>query len=101
MDLRAPSFTSFAAEREQWELYDHYSNPGPIQYFGEMKNYIPFYISLEENYDFKMIEDISRKLNTLRGLSKFGADTLKLQLIQRNLSALLDTLSLVERNLHA
>jgi hypothetical protein len=64
--LKSASFLSFKAARKNWELIDHYSNPGPIQYFGEMKNYIPFYVSLEENYDFKIIEDIGRKLTTIR-----------------------------------
>jgi hypothetical protein len=61
-----------------------------------MKNYIPFTVSLEENYDFKTIEDIGRKLNTLRAVSKFGADPLKLQLVHRSLAHLLDSLGLIE-----
>ncbi len=96
VDLKSPSFRAFEAAREKWELIDHYSNPGPIQYFGEMKNYIPFTVSLEENYDFKTIEDISRKLNTLRSISKFGEDPLKLQLVHRGLTHLLDSLGLLE-----
>ena len=64
-----------------------------------MKNYIPFTVSLEENYDFKTIEDIGRKLNTLMAVSKFGADPLKLQLVHRSLTHLLDSLGLIETNL--
>ena len=75
---------------------DHYSNPGPIQYFGEMKDYVPFTISLEENYDFKLIEDINAKIKTVSQVSKFGTDTLKLQLIHKNINNLLEVLSLIE-----
>lgn len=54
-----------------------------------MKSYVPFTVSLEENYDFKLIEDINKKIKALRGVSKFGTDTLKLQLIHKNISNLL------------
>lgn len=99
VNLKSPSFKEFEKNREKWELIDHYSNPGPIQYFGPMKNYIPFTVSLEENYDFKVIEDINKKLTILRGMSKFGADTLKLQLIHRNITNLLDNLTLIENEI--
>jgi hypothetical protein len=95
VDLKSPSFRAFENARDQWELFDHYSNPGPIQYFGEMKNYIPFTVTLEENYDFKTIEDIGRKLNILKSISKFGAETIKLQLVHKSLTHLLDSLSIV------
>lgn len=99
MDLKSPSFKAFENSREQWELIDHYSNPGPIQYFGPMKNYVPFTVSLEENYDFKIIEDINRKLSALKNISKFGADSLKLQLIHKGITGLLDSLTLIENAL--
>jgi hypothetical protein len=35
----------------------------------------------------------------LRGMSKFGADTLKLQLIHRNITNLLDNLTLIENEI--
>jgi len=54
-----------------------------------MKNYVPFIVSLEENYDFKLIEDINSKIKTLRGFTKFGTETLKLQIIHKNISNLL------------
>ena len=96
VDLKSPVFRQFVSKREEWELIDHYSNPGPIQYFGEMKNYVPFTVSLEENYDFKLIEDINVKIRTLKSASKFGTDTLKLQLIHKNITNLLEVLSLIE-----
>ena len=61
-----------------------------------MKNYVPFTVSLEENYDFKMIEDISSKIKDLKSISKFGTDTLKLQLIHKNLGNLFEVLRLIE-----
>ena len=61
-----------------------------------MKNYVPFTVSLEENYDFKLIEDINAKIKTLNSISKFGTDTLKLQLIHKNVSNLLEVLKLIE-----
>jgi hypothetical protein len=61
-----------------------------------MKNYVPFTVSLEENYDFKIIEEINRKLAALRSISKFGADSLKLQLIHKGVSGLLESIALVE-----
>lgn len=61
-----------------------------------MKNYVPFTVSLEENYDFKLIEDINAKIKTLNSISKFGTDTLKLQLIHKNVTNLLDVLKLIE-----
>jgi len=54
-----------------------------------MKKYVPFTVSLEENYDFKLIEDINAKIKTLNHASKFGTDTLKLQLIHKNITNLL------------
>jgi hypothetical protein len=99
VSLKSASFRAFENARDKWELIDHYSNPGPIQYFGEMKNYIPFTVLLEENYDFKTIEDIVRKLGTLKSLSKFGADPLKLQLVHRSLSHLLENLAMLETHL--
>jgi hypothetical protein len=56
---------------------------------------VPFTVSLQENYDFKIIEDINRKLAVLRGISKFGADSLKLQLIQKGIGGLLESLALI------
>jgi hypothetical protein len=61
-----------------------------------MKSYVPFTVSLEENYDFKLIEDISKKIESVKGVSKFGTDTLKLQLIQKNMANLLEILNLIE-----
>ena len=55
VELKSRVFREFEVRRGDWELNDHYSNPGPIQYFGEMKKYVPFTVSLEENYDFKLI----------------------------------------------
>ena len=46
VDLKSPVFREFVSKREEWELIDHYSNPGPIQYFGEMKKYVPFTVFL-------------------------------------------------------
>jgi len=61
-----------------------------------MKKYVPFTVSLEENYDFKLIEDINAKIKTLNHASKFGTDTLKLQLIHKNITNLLEVLNLIE-----
>jgi hypothetical protein len=61
-----------------------------------MRNYAPFTVSLEENYDFKLIEDINAKIKTLKSISKFGTDTLKLQLIHKNINNLLEVLELIE-----
>ena len=61
-----------------------------------MKNYVPFTVALEENYDFKLIEDITAKIKTLRSMSKFGTDTLKLQLVHKNITNLLEILNLIE-----
>lgn len=60
-----------------------------------MKNYVPFTIRLLDYYDFKTIEDIGRKLNHLKSLSKFGADPLKLQIIDRSLAHLLANIELL------
>lgn len=35
VDLNGKAFKSFAGEREKWKLEDHYSFPGPIQFYGE------------------------------------------------------------------
>lgn len=34
VDLKGPVFQKFATNRESWKIEDHYTNPGPIQFFG-------------------------------------------------------------------
>ena len=35
VDLTGPLYQRFVKEREQWRIEDHYSNPGPVQFFGD------------------------------------------------------------------
>lgn len=46
VNLKSSSFKYFVENRQKWQLTDHYQSPGPIQYYGQMKDYIPLTISL-------------------------------------------------------
>ncbi len=72
VDLKSPSFQYFAANREKWELIDHYENPGPIQHFGEMKNYIPMTIKLEEKNELQIIKEIEEHLGSVSRKVQLG-----------------------------
>ena len=78
-----------------WELSDHYESPGPIQFYGENSNYIPLSLSLEDKYDFNLIEKIENNLNELKSLSKFGAESKQLRIIDSQLSSLMETLHVI------
>lgn len=58
VNLKSTSFRYFVQKRGEWELNDHYASPGPIQFYGESSSYIPLSLSLEEKYDFDLIEKI-------------------------------------------
>lgn len=60
-----------------------------------MSNYVPLTITLEENYDFKVIEEIKHYLNELKNKSKFGSDPLRLKIIHDYLGTLLKTIYLM------
>lgn len=47
VSLKSASFNHFLSKRDLWELNDHYESPGPIQFYGEMNNYLPITLSLE------------------------------------------------------
>lgn len=76
-------------------MNDHYASPGPIQFYGENSSYIPLSLSLEEKYDFDLIEKIEYNLHQLKNWSKFGAESRDLRIIHNSLSNLLSTLELI------
>lgn len=63
VNLKSSSFRLFSEKRDLWELNDHYESPGPIQFYGENSNYVPLSLSVEEKYDFNLIEKIEGSLN--------------------------------------
>ena len=62
VNLKSASFRYFADHRDVWELNDHYESPGPIQFYGDNSNYIPLSLTLEDKYDFILIEKIEKSL---------------------------------------
>lgn len=96
VDLHSASFTHYLSKREQWELNDLYESPGPIQFYGEMKDYIPITYELEERYDFEYIGKIEQNLEELKKRSQFGAESKKLKLIYSNLQNLINTLQILD-----
>lgn len=50
VDLNGPLYKRFESNRELWKLKDHYTNPGPIQFFGpsEIKDKITLTLMGEE-----------------------------------------------------
>ena len=85
VNLKSESINHFRKKRGLWELNDHYESPGPIQYFGEMNNYVPISLSLEEKYDLEIIEKIEKHLVELKSRSKFGAESKELKIIHSGL----------------
>lgn len=95
VNLKSASFRQFAKQRDEWELNDHYESPGPIQYYGENSNYVPLSLSLEEKYDYMLIDKIEKELNQLKSINKFGVENKQLRIIETSLASLLTTLQII------
>ncbi len=50
VELEGPAFKHFATQRNQWEVNDAYTFPGPIQFFGpqDVTDQVPFSLALEQ-----------------------------------------------------
>ena len=96
VNLKSASFNHYLSKKEIWEENDQYESPGPIQFYGEMKSYIPITLELEEKYDFDIIHSIEKNLDELKTRCKFGVESRKLQIISANLENLLHTIQILE-----
>jgi hypothetical protein len=53
--FRNKAFKEYLRNKKSWVLVDHYENPGPIQFFGEMKNYVPLSLTLSNENTSRLI----------------------------------------------
>jgi len=97
VDLKSEAFIEFSKRRREYELFDHYESPGPIQHFGKMKSCVPLTLSLENTYDMAVIDTIQKKLNDLKDRCRFGGNLREMEIIKSHLDNLTNTLALLKK----
>ena len=58
VNLEEGVYQRFRAVQKEWEVHDRYSNPGPIQLFGEGKDIVNKTILLRQSNFSKMTKDV-------------------------------------------
>lgn len=96
--LKSGAFVHLARNRKQWVLVDHYENPGPIQFFGRMKSYIPLTLSLNNQQTGELVRKIEGYLAQVQSLCRFGTDERQLNIAAISLDALIRTLQVYNLN---
>ncbi len=46
--MNGPAFVEFTKKRRDWQLFDQYQSPGPIQYYGASKNVVNKTLAIED-----------------------------------------------------
>lgn len=90
--FRNKAFKEYLKNKQSWVLVDHYENPGPIQFFGEMKNYVPLSITLANENTSRLIDDIESNIKQIRSICRFGTDDRQLEIAKIALESIVRTL---------
>jgi len=60
--LDSPAFQFFASRRDIWAASDHFSSPGPRQFWGPVAYQVPMTVALNQGFDALMFRFGSRQL---------------------------------------
>lgn len=73
VDLEGKPFLGLKTRRRQWIFEDHYSNPGPIQFYDFGRNSTNMTLILNhENYN-NLLENIEESCERIKSACRFGA----------------------------
>eukprot|EP01015_Nassula_variabilis_P010208 TRINITY_DN1814_c0_g1_i8.p1 TRINITY_DN1814_c0_g1~~TRINITY_DN1814_c0_g1_i8.p1 ORF type:complete len:573 (+),score=117.46 TRINITY_DN1814_c0_g1_i8:66-1784(+) len=99
VDLRKGPFLRLKDQREGWRLIDHYTNPGPIQFTGPMRDQKTLSLRyLQQNY-LTALKKVEQLLESVRRQCRFGTQEPLLEAAISNLTSLNNILSLFQDRL--
>jgi len=96
VDLTSPSYMQLKATRDSWSVIDRYENPGPIQFYGPSSDVIAKTLINDGLGYHAELEEIQIALNLLQQATKPGSDGVTVRIAHRTLTALADSVKLLE-----
>lgn len=97
--LNSRSFTRLRSLREEWRLKDCYTNPGPIQFRGEMAGFLPELLALEFAEESEAFREIERQMTEIRTICKTVGDLGLLEIAKHSLGSLTESLRIIRNRL--
>ena len=97
VDLTSASYQLLEASRGEWRLNDMYENPGPIQFYGpnSISNSIAKTLSNDGLGYSNELDDVESSLSLISNACKPGSDGVTVRVAHRTLTALADSVQLL------
>ena len=72
VDLYSKAYLKAASESKTWDLQEHYSNPGPIQFFNDAKDSINLTLKINHEGYMKSLQEVNDLCTRILDLCRFG-----------------------------